>query len=493
MVSALVVFLVLLNLYLLGIYLLHRRKLLGPGKAELIGPILMLRTKKANQLMDVVARPKLFWKVFGDVGVVATVLAGVVTLVFMAYNVSRVLARDENVARYAPQPQQLIGIPVINPDIPLYYGVLALAVGLIVHEFAHGVLSRVGDVRVKSSGLLMLIVPIGAFVEPDPEDLEKRTMRVKNRMFAAGPMANLTIALITAFLFSSVFVAALSAPPQAAYVVGVSPDSPAFEAGAVPGAYLLEFDGKAVTNTLSFSAFIAEKKAGETVLVKVFYRGEAATRSVVLADKYAYAAAHDPPNARDEDRGKAFFGVSTFNSTYPGTAREIMMDPLSRGLVGFAAYVQLPLGLPAAFDPLQLFKSPFTDIFRNSFVITGPMSVLPEDVFWISANSLYWIFWINFAVGTFNAIPAGPLDGGQMFKSSVRGFLRGFYKVDRSRMVIEAPTEEGAKAVVIVKGADAETQGRLDKADKVTGLISRVMGAFVLFLLVGIIVGPRLI
>ncbi|HHO57275.1 MAG TPA: hypothetical protein ENJ70_01835 [Thermoplasmatales archaeon] len=34
-------------------------------------------------------------------------------------------------------------------------------------------------------------------------------------------------------------------------------------------------------------------------------------------------------------------------------------------------------------------------------------------------NLLYWIFWLNFAVGTFNALPAMPLDGGYIFRDGV--------------------------------------------------------------------------
>jgi membrane-associated protease RseP (regulator of RpoE activity) len=31
------------------------------------------------------------------------------------------------------------------------------------------------------------------------------------------------------------------------------------------------------------------------------------------------------------------------------------------------------------------------------------------------ANMLFWLWFINFNVGIFNALPIGPLDGGQMY------------------------------------------------------------------------------
>ena len=40
-------------------------------------------------------------------------------------------------------------------------------------------------------------------------------------------------------------------------------------------------------------------------------------------------------------------------------------------------------------------------------------------IFWPSLNFFYWLFWLNFALGTFNALPAIPLDGGYVFKDGV--------------------------------------------------------------------------
>jgi membrane-associated protease RseP (regulator of RpoE activity) len=53
------------------------------------------------------------------------------------------------------------------------------------------------------------------------------------------------------------------------------------------------------------------------------------------------------------------------------------------------------------------------------FEITGPFSLLPDNTFWILANCAYWIFWLNFALGTFNVLPAIPLDGGYLFKDGM--------------------------------------------------------------------------
>ena len=55
----------------------------------------------------------------------------------------------------------------------LGFGIIALITVMVVHEFGHGIISRVEGVKIKSIGVLFLAVLPGAFVEPDEEDIQK--------------------------------------------------------------------------------------------------------------------------------------------------------------------------------------------------------------------------------------------------------------------------------------------------------------------------------
>ncbi len=84
--------------------------------------------------------------------------------------------------------------------IPGSYALIALVVTVVVHELAHGILARVHKIELKSTGLLTLgILPIGAFVEPDEKELEKRQSIEKMQIFAMGSFANLLVG-VTAFM-----------------------------------------------------------------------------------------------------------------------------------------------------------------------------------------------------------------------------------------------------------------------------------------------------
>jgi len=76
-----------------------------------------------------------------------------------------------------------------------------LIVLLVSHEFCHGILARVHGIKVKSMGLLTFgIIPIGAFVEPDDKQLEKRRSEEKMRVYTMGSFANIVIAGISVLL-----------------------------------------------------------------------------------------------------------------------------------------------------------------------------------------------------------------------------------------------------------------------------------------------------
>ena len=91
-----------------------------------------------------------------------------------------------------PSASELVAVPGINPVIPLGWGVVAFVVSLVIHEFGHGLLARGHGMRVRSFGLLQLgPLPLGAFAEPQSDELMRAPRRERLRMFAAGPATNL--------------------------------------------------------------------------------------------------------------------------------------------------------------------------------------------------------------------------------------------------------------------------------------------------------------
>lgn len=65
----------------------------------------------------------------------------------------------------------------------------------------------------------------------------------------------------------------------------------------------------------------------------------------------------------------------------------------------------------------------FNGAVANFFTVTGPLSVLGTGAVLLLANVLYWMAWINLIIGQFNCVPAYPLDGGHLLRTSTEAIV----------------------------------------------------------------------
>ena len=123
----------------------------------------MWRTDAGKKFIENISKYNLFWRRVGDVWLETVFLIMILMFLLLAWQATLAWSIPKT---SAVSPKTMIGLPGLNPVIPLWYGILALVVAMVVHEFSHGILSRVADVKIKALGLLMFIFPVGAFVEP---------------------------------------------------------------------------------------------------------------------------------------------------------------------------------------------------------------------------------------------------------------------------------------------------------------------------------------
>ncbi|MDE1845953.1 MAG: site-2 protease family protein [Candidatus Micrarchaeota archaeon] len=184
------------------------------------------------------------------------------TLVYSALSIIYgILAFSQSVINNAPNygiiSSQVPGVAPILPGItmPLFAGIVTLAIILIVHEFSHGILARVAKVKLKEIGLLVLgVIPIGAYVEPDERAVKRLNKEKQSRILIAGISANLGLSILTFALL--VLVATYLLPgfvTTKVFITATAPNSPAFN--VIPaGAQVLAWNGHIVTNLTSLAA-----------------------------------------------------------------------------------------------------------------------------------------------------------------------------------------------------------------------------------------------
>jgi membrane-associated protease RseP (regulator of RpoE activity) len=420
----LAIVIIVLLVYAVILILLNKANILSKFNIEVVlGFLLMWRTTRGRKFINWLAGPKRGWTFWGNIAIVTVTAFGVGTFVLLLWEAVLVVQIPTSLA---PAPQMLIGIPGLNPIIPVGYGIVALAIAILIHEFSHGILTRVAKVKIRSLGIIAVIIPIGAFVEPDEEGLRKLPRNQRSRLYAAGPMANLACAFVCALIFSGVFMAAVEPAQDGVVISGVTKDYPAYNAGLRPGMLITgissdNFTQSKIVTDLDFQDLMGRTRAGDVINITYNFKGKTHFVEVKLVDKYTYYKKYYPEPKYEKElvkyKGVGFLGINSISlreDVVEAQARPFQHASNPLELFGYGlVYISLPL----------LKMSPMPGDITDLLVVNGPLGALPSEAFWILANLFYWLFWLNFMVGATNALPARPLDGGHIFKDGILKML----------------------------------------------------------------------
>jgi membrane-associated protease RseP (regulator of RpoE activity) len=259
MVRALTWVLIGVVCYMLVATALSSRGIL-PEYVRVSGPITTLHTQRGKAVLDWLARPKRFWRAWGNfgIGIALVVMIGAFLLVMTAaYGVFT----DPPEATAVNQPRNVLVIPGVNDFLPLSAApeiVFGLLVGLVVHEGGHGLLCRVEDIEIESMGLALLtVIPLGAFVEPDEENRQRADRGGQTRMFAAGVTNNFAVSALAFLLLFGPVVGAI-APVAGVPIGNTVPGSAAADADIARGDVITAVGGQSVANENDLDAALAE-------------------------------------------------------------------------------------------------------------------------------------------------------------------------------------------------------------------------------------------
>lgn len=170
-----------------------------------------------------------------------------------------------------PSTSNLVpGVAPVIPGItiPLFSGIISLIIILVVHEFSHGILSRIARVRLKSIGLLVFgVIPIGAYVEPDENMIKKLDPIKQTKIFSAGISANF-IAMIVFFLLLLLLTLYIvpSAYSFGIVVSGTSTGYPAYNV-LKPGMQILKWNNYTISNVSDLIVAAANGVPNQTITI----------------------------------------------------------------------------------------------------------------------------------------------------------------------------------------------------------------------------------
>ncbi|MBI4258732.1 MAG: site-2 protease family protein [Thaumarchaeota archaeon] len=359
---------------------------------ELHFPLIMVRTKRGLGMLDTVSRFRLIKPLSWVLLYVLPVFAAAALLLIFT---SIVASFSNPVIREIGReisPRASLLIPGLNPFIPIVYGWIALVVALVIHEGAHGVQARALGLPVKSAGLLLFLgLPIGAFVEIDEKEMEKVSLKNAGKVLAAGPGSNMVIAAICLGLLI-LTVGSMTPLARGVGVIGVFDGFPAQEVGMSPGDIIVSVNNIPTPTIEDLAEVIGPLEPGDQVNVSIV-RGDS-------RQSYLVSLAENPVN-----RSRSFLGVEI-------TLFDFRLDAYQRIATVFPLIYLVP-------PTIRPFDVPYSDVLHMFYTSSiGPY-------FYPVANLLFWIWFVNFNVGVFNALPIYPLDGGQVFRRALKSASKG--------------------------------------------------------------------
>lgn len=328
---------------------------------EIQFPLIMWRTEKFKNFIKRMANlsPK-FWKWFMNIGIVISYIAMIYITWTLVSSLSSML-ETPSVSLVIPG----VEMPGSSIYVPLGYGLIALATVLIVHEFSHGILAIVEKINVKSVGLMLFAILLGAFMEPDEEEMKEAKKSSKLRIYAAGSMANITLAVMALLIVSAVGSYVIPSTfeedgIEVGRLVGDSPASKVLKEGMI----IESIDNHKVHDSNSYVNAVNNLKPGQNITI-----GTNEGDYSIILDK----------NPNNESKG--YMGIQA------------------------AKHYELNDGVASIYgDTLPWIWFGVLELFQ-------------------------WICILNLGIGLFNLLPLKPLDGGHMFETLLSYKLpKYFYK-----------------------------------------------------------------
>lgn len=254
----------LIAFFIIWILSLTLKDKLSEHGFEISFPIIMWKTDKLRGLISKISNfSPTFWKWYMNVGIVVCYI-GMIVMAWLLVSSLQSVFDTPTVSIILPGVE-IPGSPIY---VPFLSGFIALATVLIVHEFSHGIQSVGEKIPIKSVGLLLFAIIPGAFVEPD-EDALKNSGRVSRlRVYGAGTMANITLALIALLVIAGV---SYEIPQlfdengiEISRVVGDSPSEGILKEGMVIEA----IDGNKINDAQSYVNVVSSFSPGDNISVQ---------------------------------------------------------------------------------------------------------------------------------------------------------------------------------------------------------------------------------
>ena len=358
---------------------------------EIQFPVILIRTKKGLNFINKISK----LKSISSIGNILLLIMPISSFIAF-YLILRAISIYSNSDAARTQARELtpfanILIPGVNPLLPIFYGYIALVIALVVHESAHAIFARSFNLRVKSTGLLLLLgLPIGAFAEVDEKQLKKSSPKKGLQVLSSGPGANMVVALFSLFLLV-ILVFSLSPMVTGVAITGINEDSSLYISGVRAKDVIYAINAYPINSINDITSVINSHNVNDTVMI-----------SILKADEnYRLVEISTLLSQRDPDNLSPYLGITIVD--------------IENSLAEYKKRIPFSfLRVPTMSSYQHI--TPFSDLMSDFY--SSPLGSFFKPI----ANLFFWIWFINFNLAIFNSLPIYPLDGGQSLFIIIRSF-----------------------------------------------------------------------
>jgi len=155
--------------------------------------------------------------------------------------------------------------PVIS--VPFWYWLIIIFVIAFPHETFHAIFSAVERVRIKRYGIVyLLLLPVGAFVDPEKRKLKELSLIGKLRIFSAGSFANiLTFVLVIGLILLTNFLVSSFIHSNGVTFVSTVPNTSAYYNNLT--GVIIGINGSKINNVNDLVSVLKTLKPNQTVII----------------------------------------------------------------------------------------------------------------------------------------------------------------------------------------------------------------------------------
>lgn len=285
---------------------------------------IIFRTKFFNKILEKMGeRGKKFWKILYDIG---KVLAGIITIGLLGYFIV-------NPFLLIFRSPAGIGLQLLIPGVTIDFKIallfiLPILIVLIPHEIAHAVMAHREGVKIESSGVFIVLVFFGGFVELVREQIEKANLKSKIRIFLNGSAVNavFSVFFVALYFLSPAIVSIGYTNPSGVLVTNVYDDYPADIVGIARGdvitnigaynsstGYITYYD---INDVEDYHIALSEN-LGASLLFIIFL--DKPTRALVPTT--------DNPSSKKNSNDQIYLGINIYNYYTPKSERQSKWFP----------------------------------------------------------------------------------------------------------------------------------------------------------------------